>query len=314
MKIRRLAVLATLAISLWQGSLASAQSTDDELRYRVRIQTSNAATTGERLQTAGFDVVRVNPAGRSVELVVTSAERDVLAQQGFRVTTIDRVRPLRESLQTGTTSASLTMTAAAVPSGDYLDLGEITTQMQALAGSYPRLVQFVDLTDTYGAPATIQGRHLYALKISDNVVIDEDEPSMLIVAAHHAREISTPIIALRAAERLASGYGINPEITAAVDGHEIWIAPVWNPDGYNHVFTTDNMWRKNRRPFSSGTGVDQNRNYPAGWGTSCNGSGTVAAEDYRGPASASEAETQTMMLWSQRERFAKVIDYHSVRT
>jgi hypothetical protein len=96
-----------------------------------------------------------------------------------------------------------------------------------------------------------------------------------------------------------------------VDANQIWIAPVWNPDGYSYVFTTDNMWRKNRHPFSSGTGVDQNRNYAQGWGTSCNGSTAVAAEDYRGPAAASEVETQTMMAWSQHERFAKVIDYHS---
>ena len=35
-----------------------------------------------------------------------------------------------------------------------------------------------------------------------------------------------------------------------VDGNEIWIAPVWNPDGYEYVFTTqDNLWRKNRRVF-----------------------------------------------------------------
>ena len=311
MKMRRLAVLAMLAISFWDCPPASAQSTDDDLRYQVRIQTLNAALMAERLQTAGFDVIRVNPAGRSVDLVVTSAERDALARQGYRVTTIDRVRPLREALPAGSAAASLTMAAAAVPAGDYLDLDGITTRMQDLAAAYPSLVQFVDLTATYGTPATIQGRHLYALKISDNVVVDEDEPSMLIVAAHHAREISTPIIALRAAERLASGYGTDPAITAAVDANEVWIAPVWNPDGYNHVFTADNMWRKNRRPFASGTGVDQNRNYPAAWGTSCNGSGTVAAEDYRGPASGSEAETQTMMVWSQRERFAKVIDYHS---
>jgi carboxypeptidase T len=310
MKASRLALLATLAISLWLCPLASAQSTDDDVRYQVRIQTSNATATGERLHAAGFDVVRVNPAGKSVDLVVTSAERDALRRQGFRVTTLDRVRPLSETLQ-AEASASLTMAAAALAPGGYPDLDGITAQMQALASSYPSLVQFVDLTATYGTPVTVQGRHLFALKISDNVVLDEDEPSMLIVAAHHAREVSTPIIALRAAERLAASYGIDPEITAAVDTHEIWIAPVWNPDGYNHVFTTDNMWRKNRRPFASATGVDQNRNYPAGWGTSCNGSTSAAAEDYRGPASASEAETQTMMVWSQRERFAKVIDYHS---
>lgn len=311
MKMRRRAVLATLAVSLWIGTVASAQPTVDEVRYRVKIQSSNAEATSEQLHAAGFDVIGVTPASKTVELVVTRAEHDALTRQGYRVTTIDRVRPFSEQVSGATDAVSSALALAAVPAGGYQDLAGITATMQDLAAAYPSLVQFVDLTETYGTPATVQGRHLYALKISDNVAIDEDEPAMLIVAAHHAREISTPLIALRAAERLASGYGIDPEITAQVDAHEIWIAPVWNPDGYNHVFTVDNMWRKNRRTFTLGTGVDQNRNYPAGWGTSCNGSATVASEEYRGPSSASEAETQTMIAWSQRERFAKVIDYHS---
>jgi hypothetical protein len=71
------------------------------------------------------------------------------------------------------------------------------------------------------------------------------------------------------------------------------------------------MWRKNRRVFTDGVGVDQNRNYSQGWGTSCAGSTSTSSETYKGPSAASEAETQTMMVWSQRERFAKVIDYHS---
>jgi hypothetical protein len=37
----------------------------------------------------------------------------------------------------------------------------------------------------------------------------------------------------------------------------------------------------------------------------------VTSETYKGPSAASEAETQTLMIWSQHERFAKVIDYHS---
>ena len=135
---------------------------------------------------------------------------------------------------------------------------------------------------------------------------------MLIVSNFHAREIITPLIALTAADRLTAGYGTDPQITSAVDGHEIWIAPTWNPDGYNHVFTTDNMWRKNRRVFSNGVGVDQNRNFSQGWSTSCAGSTSVSSETYKGPAAGSEAETQTLITWSQRERFAKVIDYHSM--
>src|SRR4029079_11361838 len=118
-------------------------------------------------------------------------------------------------------------------------------------------------------------------------------------------------IALEAANRLTTGYGVDARLTAAVDGHEIWIAPVWNPDGYNQVFTADNMWRKNRRVFSTGVGVDLNRNFPPGYSASCSGSTNVASETYKGPSAFPEAETQTMQLWSRAERFAKVIDYHS---
>jgi hypothetical protein len=199
---------------------------------------------------------------------------------------------------------------AQVPAG-YRDLDGVLARMQEIAAAHPAIAQVVDITDTYGTPPTFEGRHLFALKISDNVSADEDEPAMLIVGTHHARELVAPVIVLGAAERLASGYGTDARLTSAVNNQEIWIAPVWNPDGYNRVFTADNMWRKNRRPFAGGTGVDINRNYPLGWSSSCAGSTTTSAETYKGPSAASEAETQTMMTWSLRERFAKVIDYHS---
>jgi carboxypeptidase T len=200
--------------------------------------------------------------------------------------------------------------AQGVPPG-YSDLNGVLVRMQEIAAAHPEIAQVVDITSTYDAPPTVEGRHLFALKISDNVATDEDEPAMLIVATHHAREIVTPVIALEAASRLTAGYGTDARITAAVEGHEIWIAPVWNPDGYDFVFTANNMWRKNRRQFANGTGVDQNRNYPQGWTASCAGSTSASSDTYKGPSAASEAETQTMMIWSQAERFAKVIDYHS---
>jgi hypothetical protein len=206
--------------------------------------------------------------------------------------------------------AGISARQSSVPAS-YENLETVLSRMQEIAAQYPAIVRFVDITGTYGTPATAEGRHLYALKISDSVAVDEDEPAVLLVSAHHAREITTPLITLGAAERLTAGYGVDPRITAAVDGHEIWIAPVWNPDGYDRVFTGDNMWRKNRRVFPGGTGVDMNRNYPQGWSSSCAGSTGVSSETYKGPSAGSEAETQTMMAWSMRERFAKVIDYHS---
>ena len=140
---------------------------------------------------------------------------------------------------------------------------------------------------------------------------DEDEPEFLLVAAHHSREIVTPVIALHALDRLVTGYEVDPAITAIVDANEIWIAPVWNPDGYEYVFNVDNLWRKNRRVFPQGIGVDLNRNYPQGWSNACSGSTDPSSETYKGPSPASEAETQTLLEWSLERRFAKILDYHS---
>lgn len=140
---------------------------------------------------------------------------------------------------------------------------------------------------------------------------DEDEPAFLLVSTHHAREVVTPVVALYALEQFTQQYGLDPTITALVDEYEIWIAPVWNPDGYEYVFTTDNYWRKNRRVFHSGVGVDLNRNYPFGWDAACGGSTTVTSQTYRGPAAASEPETQTMIAFGYDRHFAKVADLHS---
>ncbi|MBN2317364.1 MAG: hypothetical protein JXM79_25800, partial [Sedimentisphaerales bacterium] len=176
---------------------------------------------------------------------------------------------------------------------------------------FPSICKVVDLTETYGTPATFEGRHIVAVKISDRVEEDEDESAFLLVGAHHAREIVTPVIALYAIEQFTQQYGLDPEITALVDEYEIWIAPVWNPDGYEYVFTTDNYWRKNRRFFNGGIGVDLNRNYPFGWDAICGGSTTITSQTYRGPEEASEPETQTMIAFGCDRRFAKVADLHS---
>jgi hypothetical protein len=184
--------------------------------------------------------------------------------------------------------------------------------MNATAAAYPSIAQVVDLTVRYNLPPTYEGRHLYALKISDNVALEEDEPAILIVSCHHCREINTPVVTLDAISRLTSQYGLNPTITAAVNLKEIWIAPVWNPDGYEYVFNTDNNWRKNRRPVGGGAiGVDLNRNYPLGWSSACAGSTTPSSQTYKGPSAASEAETQTMLAFGNDRHFEKVMDFHS---
>jgi carboxypeptidase T len=293
--------------------LAAQQRAEDEL-YRVRIATADASALRQALETNGYDVVAEDFA--SVDVVASLAERQQLERDGMAIVSSEAARPFTEiaaDVERPRTPRwrGAAISAEAAATTGYSDLAAILARMQAIADANPTIAQMVDLTDTYQAPPTAEGRHLFALRISDNIELDEDEPAMLIVAEHHAREISTPEIALYAATQLTTQYGSDPRITAAVDSHEIWIAPLWNPDGYNYVFTANNMWRKNRRPFASASGVDQNRNYPQGWSTGCAGSTSVSSETYKGPSAGSEAETQTMMIWSGAERFAKVLDYHS---
>jgi hypothetical protein len=274
---------------------------------RVRIDTPGAQALAQELQEEGFDVVEGSVREDSLELVVSDPSMSQLLARGYMPEVLEVGRPFAEIQAERDAAAGPDLP----PPAGYSDLASIYADMQATAASFPAICKFVDLTATYGTPTTWEGRSLFALKISDNVNVDEDEPAALVVCDHHAREITTPVAGLYAVDQLTMGYGSNPSITALVDANEIWIVPIWNPDGYNYVFTTNNLWRKNRRVFGGGTGVDLNRNYPFGWTAPCAGSTNPNSDTYKGPSAGSEAETVTMMAWSQAERFAKIIDYHS---
>jgi len=272
----------------------------------IRIDISDAQKVAFKLKFKGFDVLHDTVTETSLELIANSVELTMLEEQGYKIITLEKSRPFREIQAERATEHSF------VPPG-YPDLSEIISEMNDTAANYPSICQVVDLTTTYNASPTYEDRHIYAVKISDNVSQDENEPTFLMVSCHHCREIVTPVIALYAIEQLTTEYGSDPQITALVDEYEIWISPVWNPDGYEYVFNVNNMWRKNRRYFPEyGTyGVDLNRNYPFGWYGGCSGSTDPSSITYKGPSPASEAETQTMIAFSNDRHFAKVLDYHS---
>jgi len=90
---------------------------------------------------------------------------------------------------------------------------------------------------------------------------------------------------------LLCNYSTNPEVTAAMDNFEWFIIPLVNPDGYNYTWTTDRLWRKNRR-INSGTscvGVDNNRNWAYRW-LSGGSSTNPCSETYAGVSAFSEPE------------------------
>ncbi len=241
---------------------------------RVRVDIEDARAVAAKLERTGFDVLEGSVTDNSLELVVSDADLQSLLDLGFDPVTLAIGRPFKDIQQEELERS--------IPPG-YLDLPGIINHMTSSAATYPAICKLVDLTTTYGTPTTYEGRHMYAVKISDNVDTDEDEPAVLVVADFHAREIVTPVIALYALDQFTTQYGVDPTITDLVNNNEIWIAPTWNPDGYNYVYNTDNMWRKNRRVFAGGTGVDLNRNFPLGWDTACAGDSNPASETYKAP-------------------------------
>ncbi|MCK4302763.1 MAG: carboxypeptidase regulatory-like domain-containing protein [Candidatus Eisenbacteria sp.] len=274
----------------------------EPLRH-VRVEDPDAQAVAIQLERSGFDVLEGSVTDSSLELIVSVAELESLRLSGYGPEVIAVGRPFRDIQDERGGGES-------VPPG-YPNLVEIEAEMVSVANNYPAICQMVDITEAYDLEPTYEGHHLYAVKISDNVELEEDEPAFLMVSCHHAREIVTPVLALYAIEQLTTLYGTDPTITNLVDSHEIWIAPLWNPDGYDYVYYWDNMWRKNRRPVAGGIGIDLNRNYPFGWSGPCAGSTNPTSNTYKGPSPASEAETQAMMAWSEDQRFAKVLDYHS---
>jgi len=191
--------------------------------------------------------------------------------------------------------------------GAYHNHNETNTLLRELESNYPGLAQVT----TIGY--SIEGRALNVIKISDNVSIDEAEPNIFIIGCHHAREWISVEMPLLFAQYLLGHYQDNPAVRRAVNGAQVYIMPIQNPDGLEFSIHTYRMWRKNRRYNGNlGWGVDTNRNYGYMWGYDDEGSSPDPYNDvYRGPAPFSEPETEAVRQFLLAHPPAGTISYHN---
>ncbi|MBE0432016.1 hypothetical protein IBX73_00970 [candidate division WOR-3 bacterium] len=191
---------------------------------------------------------------------------------------------------------------------------EIAHELDSIANHYPAITKL----DTIGY-STLDSLPIFALKISDNVMFDEDEPSVLYIGGHHAEELLGVEICMYMISDLISKYGIDSAITYWVDNRELWFVPLMNPEGHGVVMShMDTIWRKNKRDNNNNgvfdldyDGVDLNRNYDFYW--SRGGSSDPSDEFYRGPYAFSENENRAMRDLALSQNFAFCITYHSAR-
>ncbi len=197
----------------------------------------------------------------------------------------------------------------------YRTIDELYSDLSAITSAYPEITEIVDYGDAYckslgGIYSTPGGDtqkvyDLLAVKIT-NKNISGDKPLFFLMAGIHAREITTPEIAMRMIDWLTHGYETNADARWIVDYQETWIVPSVNPEGHwivelgeERPYGSPYTQRKNANHDNGSTtwppgnwgqyGVDLNRNHSYKWGLT--GSSSDPSDlTYRGTSSNSEPE------------------------
>lgn len=251
----------------------------------AKVQFENFKTGMWKLSQLHYDIAGIDINNNSADVIINENEYQNLIKLGFDVQVT-----MTKSLMRG-------------PDTNYKNPEKIEKILRGFESRYPNLAK------VYEVGKSLQGRSIYAIKISEDVETHSNKkPTILFNGMHHAREVMGPEVTLDIIEYLLSKYGQDDKATHWVQSNEIWVMPMFNVDGNNIVWTNDSMWRKNAR---GNFGVDINRNYPYAWG-SCNGSSPYrSAQDYRGESAASEPETNVMMNFVKTIRPVFDISYHS---
>lgn len=168
--------------------------------------------------------------------------------------------------------------------------------------TYPDICHLVDLGPTFNST---RPHRLYAIRISDNPSLDEDEPEVLLTSSIHGDETVGAMLLLHLIDELLRNYDpgsiepVKQEITALVDGLEIWINPFANPDGtyYSSDAGVSGAIRYATNANGTNSWVDMNRSFP---------------DPVEGlyPSGAWRLEVQTMMAFASVRHFALSANFH----
>jgi len=128
----------------------------------------------------------------------------------------------------------------------------------------------------------------------------------------HAREWITGMAGVYAVEKLVEKVRASPGF---LDGAEVVMMPMANPDGFKHSEGLARFHRKNMNTNNSlCLGTDLSRNFPTGW-DSCDslqcGTSIPCLDTFKGREAGGEPETQVIMRVLQESSMSVMIDVHS---
>ncbi|MER8184866.1 M14 family zinc carboxypeptidase [Kitasatospora sp. NPDC094015] len=290
------------------GPGSAAVPADGARQYLVQGPATVAERTAIAATGASVDAVRTD----SVVVTADPAEAARLRALGWAPTPLP-------GPQDGTPDSAQQAPGAVTdfPSADsgYHTYAEATADIDAVVAAHPDIMSKRVIGTSY------EGRAIVAVKISDNVGTDENEPEVLFTAHQHAREHLTVEMALYLLHEFGDKYATDSRIAGAVNSREIWVVPDLNPDGGEYDIATGRYrsWRKDRQPNSgtSSAGTDLNRNWNFKWGCCGGSSGSASSETYRGSAPESAKETKVVADFVRsrvvggKQQITAAIDFHT---
>lgn len=165
--------------------------------------------------------------------------------------------------------------------------------MRQFVNDYPAICKL----DTIGY--SVQGRQILAVKISDNVNQNENEPEFFYSSTMHGDETVGYVLLIRLADYLLTQYGLKtPEglrVKNLVNNLEIWINPLANPDGTYRLGGDTTVSKATR---SNANNIDLNRNFPD------------RVNDPNNTTVGRQAETKVMMEFVWKHNFTLSANFH----
>ncbi|HET7091262.1 MAG TPA: M14 family zinc carboxypeptidase, partial [Anaerolineae bacterium] len=215
----------------------------------VRAPTTIAASEPEVTPAPRLVVLRVYVRSLDDAARLTSGGWDVLEARGpdYLLVMGDDVVMRRLRAQGFDVAIDHVLDAAAEISpfsyyGGYRSVAEHDQHMDGIAAAHPDLAVVVDYGDSWRkVNSRPDGHDLKAICITKlrpgDCALDPeaDKPRFLLIAAVHARELSTAELAWRWIDYLVDNYDVDPDVTMLLDYNEMWIIPVANPDGRHIV-------------------------------------------------------------------------------
>jgi hypothetical protein len=164
--------------------------------------------------------------------------------------------------------------------GNYQTPEALGQKLKVLTEKYPQILTLESIGKS------VQGRDLWAIKITGPQNKDLALPEVKLIANMHGDEIVGRELMAQLIEEMAQSYNHDPFITELVNNTEIYILPSMNPDGMA------------RRQRGNANWVDLNRDFPD------------FTEDPNNTPDGRALETQLVMNFQKLHHFALSANFH----